>query len=247
MQKKSDMEYKQLVGEHIRIARNRLGLTQKQLSIDAKIPLPTLKDWEGGKRIPGGEGLAALIRIGINVNWLLEHSLPILIKEQGYSRTQPNPGIPLKELDEADYCSIPLYDVAAATGFGRVPRAQKPDQHLLFRTDWIHNKLHASPADLYLIYVEGDSMVPTLAPGDVLLVDHRDNNVQRDGIYVLVMDDALLVKRCQSLPGGEVRVSSDNPAYLPFNMRRRRLEPDVQDDADGSSVVGRVIWHGSRL
>jgi hypothetical protein len=60
----------------------------------------------------------------------------------------------------------------------------------------------AQPADrsradeLNLVQVEGDSMAPTLLPGDDILVDRSDGEARvRDGIYVLRMEDSLLVKR----------------------------------------------------
>lgn len=84
-------------------------------------------------------------------------------------------------------------------------------------------------------------MEPTLRPGDVILVDHREATKQpRDGIYVVRMDDSLLVKRLQRLPGGQVKVTIDNTAYEPFmiNMTQRDGEFDI---------VGRVVWCGRRM
>src|SRR3546814_1736240 len=54
---------------------------------------------------------------------------------------------------------------------------------------------------LSTIRVEGDSMVPTLADGDEILVDRSDAGERvRDGIYVLRMDEALIVKRLSVNP-----------------------------------------------
>lgn len=51
----------------------------------------------------------------------------------------------------------------------------------------------ARPADLSLIYVEGDSMELDLHAGDIVLLDHTDTRASREGVYVIRMDGALLV------------------------------------------------------
>ena len=90
-----------------------------------------------------------------------------------------------------------------------------------------------------MITVRGDSMAPTLRDGDEILVDEGDAATRlRDGVYVLRMDDALLVKRLAMGPSRRsMRVCSDNPAYLDW--------PDC-DPAD-FDIVGRVVWSGGRV
>ena len=82
-------------------------------------------------------------------------------------------------------------------------------------------------------------MAPTLNAGDDILIDHDDpQNGLRDGIYVLRVDGALLVKRLAIHPfGGRVTVQSDNPNY-----------PDWPDRGlDELICIGRVIWAGRRI
>ena len=108
---------------------------------------------------------------------------------------------------------------------------------LAFRADFLRNELNAGKDDLYLIHVEGDSMEPTLRAGDVILVDHRRTTPDREGIYVIRMDDALLVKRIQLQPGNRVVAISDNSAYKSFELPTQ----------DGVAVIGRVVWAGRRF
>ncbi len=100
--------------------------------------------------------------------------------------------------------------------------------------------LTATPATkLSIIRVEGDSMAPTLSPGDDILIDPVGCSDQlRDGIYVLRVDDALVVKRIALNPvGRRLTVQSDNPAY-----------PDWPDCGIGEiNCIGRVIWAGRRI
>jgi phage repressor protein C with HTH and peptisase S24 domain len=90
-----------------------------------------------------------------------------------------------------------------------------------------------------MIRVEGDSMLPTLADGDEILVDSGDASARlRDGIYVLRMDDVLMVKRLAVNPAARrVTVQSDNAAY-----------PSWPDCPVGQvDVVGRVVWAGRKV
>nr|WP_246255572.1 S24 family peptidase [Parasphingorhabdus flavimaris] len=106
-----------------------------------------------------------------------------------------------------------------------------------FGPKWLR-RLGLDPADLSLIAVDGDSMQPTLGDGDDIMVDHSaSSRPLRDGIYVLRMDDVLLVKRVAMGPSGKLSIRSDNPQY-----------PDWDDVSPESvNIIGRVVWTGRRL
>ena len=70
---------KMAVGARLKEARAALGLTQKELCALVEMPLPSLRDYELGKRIPGGEAIGGLVRAGINANWLLTGEGPMLL------------------------------------------------------------------------------------------------------------------------------------------------------------------------
>ncbi len=81
-----------------------------------------------------------------------------------------------------------------------------------------------------------DSMEPTLADGDEILVDRDRREVRGGGgIFVLRIDGAILVKRLRACVGG-VEVASDNPGYA----TRVRARGDVD-------VIGRVAWMSRAL
>jgi hypothetical protein len=107
-----------------------------------------------------------------------------------------------------------------------------------FDRRWLR-RLSAQPDRLAIIQVAGDSMVPTLANGDDIMVDSGDAAERlRDGIYVLRRDGLLLVKRLARAAARErVTIISDNPAY-----------PTDADVPVGSlSIVGRVVWAARRI
>jgi len=67
------------VGGRLKEARADLGLTQKELCALVGKPLPSLRDYELGKSIPGGDAIAGFIHAGINANWLLTGEGPMLL------------------------------------------------------------------------------------------------------------------------------------------------------------------------
>lgn len=139
---------------------------------------------------------------------------------------------------EGDIAYIPLLDVRAAAGGGAICELEEIKNLVAFSQDWIRVALKVSPKDLRLIYVDGDSMEPTLHPGDIIVVNIGNHTVIRDGIYVVRVGQALLVKRLQILPGGKLKVKSDNSeAYEPFLIDLGKIGEDV-------AIIGRVVWGG---
>lgn len=139
-----------------------------------------------------------------------------------------------------DYLLIPCLNVGASAGPGSLPEAEEhAESALAFQSGWIRRMSSGDPQALSVIRVEGDSMLPTLADGDPILVDTADGvDRLRDGIYVLRVDEALMVKRLTRNPTTRgIAIHSDNPAY-----------PSWDDCKLGDiDIIGRVIWVGHAL
>jgi len=127
-------------------------------------------------------------------------------------------------------------DLGASAGPGTLADDESAGA-MAFGPKWL-KQLGSDPAKLSLISVDGDSMDPTLCDGDDIMVDHGAiETALRDGIYVLRMDDVLLVKRLAVGPSGKISIRSDNPQY-----------PDWDDvDVGDVNIIGRVVWTGRRL
>ncbi|MGE5563970.1 MAG: helix-turn-helix transcriptional regulator [Bacillota bacterium] len=142
---------------------------------------------------------------------------------------QPLPGL----------VSVKRHPVSVSAGPGAVVTEELGKPYFAFDERWLKALTPSRPADLSIVRVEGDSMAPTLNAGDDILVDLGDAADRlRDGIYVLRIDDAVVVKRLALNPTGRrVTVQSDNPAY-----------PDWPDcGLDDIKLIGRVIWSGRRI
>lgn len=135
--------------------------------------------------------------------------------------------------------AVPRLDVGAAAGAGAFDGDERGEAHIAFDPVWLRRLARGAPEQLSIIRVAGDSMVPTLADGDDILVDRGDGPERvRDGVYVLRMDDALVVKRLAMNPAGRtLTIRSDNPAYPSW--------PDC--DPAAVEIVGRVVWTGRRI
>ena len=217
------------------------------LSQKAGIPRSTLETYLTGEAEPKASRLAAIARAaGVSPDWLLTG------EGSEFPDTEHRPGVRTTTREREDsysgirgvaepgarYVYLPLYDLRAAAGTGSVvDDGEHQVDVLAFKEDWIRRELRATPADLRLIYVEGDSMEPDLRAGDIVLVDHTDTVGRREGIYVIRMDGSLLVKQLQRLPGGVVKLTSRNSAYEPFTVPAERLE-----EHNGVAVIGRVVW-----
>lgn len=135
--------------------------------------------------------------------------------------------------------SVKRHPVMVSAGPGAIVTEELGKPYFAFDERWLKALTPSSPANLSIVRVEGDSMAPTLNAGDDILVDLGDAGERlRDGIYVLRIDDALVVKRIALNPvGRRVTVQSDNPAY-----------PDWPDCGLGDiKPIGRVIWSGRRI
>ncbi|MDP8994353.1 MAG: S24 family peptidase [Pseudomonadota bacterium] len=149
-------------------------------------------------------------------------------------------GGPAASADDRDdpMVRVARLDVGASAGAGALDPHERPRGHFAFDPAWLR-RIAGDPKRLSMIRVEGDSMAPTLADGDEILVDRGAGAERlRDGIYVLRIDEALVVKRVAPNPAGRtVSIRSDNPAY-----------PDWPDcDPAAVEIVGRVVWAGRRI
>ena len=96
----------------------------------------------------------------------------------------------------------------------------------------------APAAELRIITVIGDSMEPTLQPGQRVLVDTGDRKPSPPGVFVVWDGLGLVIKRVQVLPQSEpprVKISSDNPKYDPYE--RPLAEAEIQ-----GRVIGQWRW-----
>jgi transcriptional regulator with XRE-family HTH domain len=104
---------------------------------------------------------------------------------------------------------------------------------------FLHTELRAREHEVDIIPVDGDSMLPTLLPGDRVMIHRGAVAPSPDGIFAIDDGIGVSVKRLQIVRGSDplmIRIMSDNSAH------REDIVP-----ADAIKVIGRVILKMSRL
>jgi phage repressor protein C with HTH and peptisase S24 domain len=135
---------------------------------------------------------------------------------------------------------IPVYDVQASAGDGMMVLTEDAAYMLEFPRGYLqYITKGANPTHLAIIGVRGDSMLPTLADDDIVMLDRSKRDLSQDGLFVIRDNgDALLVKRIgRARTPGHVTVISDN----------RSLYDPVEKSLDDIEVIGRVIWAGGKV
>jgi len=156
------------------------------------------------------------------------------VDEGELREAKENPYAPPANRRDAGWVAVPRLDNGAAAGAGRVPDGEAAFDTFRFSRRWLEEQGLAR-AELSAIRVEGDSMEPLLNDGDEILVD-RAPRAFRDGIHVVRLGDALMVKRVASAGSGRVALLSQNLAYPPVEVAVEEVE-----------IIGRVVWKGGKI
>lgn len=149
-------------------------------------------------------------------------------------------------IDGSDYAHIPLHDAELAAGDGADNACEHVVDHLAFRRDWLQRE-GITPSNACLARVRGDSMMPTISPGDVVLIDTSKREPplrspinagvrHRAPIFALRGADGAQVKRLLRPAPDQLMIISDNPDYLPqLGKLTERAETEI---------IGKVVWWG---
>lgn len=196
------------------------------------------------------KGAAALYvragrRTGVTVEWLL------------YGKGKPPKGVPAEEMASeesrqltfADKASVtvPELEVHAVAGQGAdgqflITQADAVDAmtgQYSFPAAGFRQAFGANASEVVIAEVLGDSMMPTLYPGQKVMVNIKDNRPTPPGIFYVWDGMGLVIKRVELIPGSNpptVRIKSDNPKYETY-------ERTVEE----AHINGRVIMGFTRF
>jgi phage repressor protein C with HTH and peptisase S24 domain len=105
--------------------------------------------------------------------------------------------------------------------------------------EYLRAELRAREGDVDMIAVDGDSMIPTLVPGDRCMIHRRQTAPSPDGLYAIHNGVGVVVKRLEVVLGSdplEIVVKSDNPAHSAYRVLAEQIR-----------VIGRVICKVTRV
>lgn len=110
------------------------------------------------------------------------------------------------------YVQIPVLEATPSAGHGGEPAEfLVVRDYLEVMEGWARMRFGARHHRIRVLTVAGDSMSPTINDGDLAFVDAGINTFESEGIYVIVWNDRLLIKRLKAnIVTQRVEIRSDN-------------------------------------
>ncbi|TLM66039.1 MAG: S24 family peptidase [Deltaproteobacteria bacterium] len=137
-----------------------------------------------------------------------------------------------------EFLNVPLYGHASGalpTGHWAINGGGEVQEYLAFERAFARSSF-GTTANLVCLRATGDSMLPTISQGDLLVIDMSDCTVQKDAApYILQIGETTAVKRLHRLTKNTIRIASDNPAGWSKEMTIQEME------AEGIEIKGRVV------
>lgn len=136
---------------------------------------------------------------------------------------------------KSDSLVIPYIEINASAGTGleidnldEYPR----NKDIVIKRDGLQ---FSNKNNLISLNVVGKSMLPTIMPDDIVIIDRAVNYYNGDGLYVLNYAGNLLVKRLQFNPAtNSIMVISDNPEFKTFSI-------NINEDQSSLIILGSVV------
>jgi phage repressor protein C with HTH and peptisase S24 domain len=195
--------------------------------------------------------IAKVCRVtGVNAHWLVLGEGPMRGGVEGPAEGRREAAGECLSLEE--YCLIPMLESRVVGGPDGEILYENVADHLPFKRWWVQ-KLVGRSADrqeaLVLTRVRGDSMMPTISQGEVVLVDTHESErlqIRTNHIYLVMRPGGeASIKRLVYIPdpqGPHILCLSDNAAaHPPFTIP---IEPSRRLK---TYVLGRVRWAGKEF
>ena len=216
--------------ERLRARIRQLGMSVAEVAREAGVNRSFVYDiLRGRSQVPNLENLTRIAKVvKVEPDWLLT------------GKGRVSGGDPITEDYHNEFVAIQYAAVRPSMGGGAIVDSEdRPGRDFHFRRAWIRDRLRAAPSMLRVMAVQGDSMMPTLNEGDVILVDMNQRNPVPPGVFVLHDGMGLVAKRLEHVPMSDpprVRIISDNRQYSPYECT-----------AEEVNIVGRVRWYGREM
>ncbi|WP_454908403.1 XRE family transcriptional regulator [Variovorax gossypii] len=246
----------QAMGARIKLARGELS--QKQMAELVGVHFNTIGKVEKGHS-PDAKLLLSIAKaVNVNPAWLLiGDAFPMagyIPPASSAPVEPPSTPVPTSTTEAAAlvprsvtaqesgaYVYVPHFDIHASAGPGFFNDVENVVAMRPFERGYIRNKLGIAHNELALVNIIGRSMEPLLHSGDVSMLDLRDREASVEGVHVIRIDGALMVKGLQRRPGRVLRVTSRNQDFEGFD-----ITPDEDNQRD-FEILGRLRWAGITL
>lgn len=202
--------------------RKRAGYSQKEVAEALHVTQGAVSSWEAGRWEPDQTNLSALADLfGVSVDMLIGRQI---IEPVPWKQVEEIP-----ELQPEDEVMIPLV-ASLRCGPGSSGEPFTYIKPIPIPSSYVRRWGEG----LQAIIAVGESMSPTIIPGDMLIC--RPGEEWENGNVVSVnVDDNDMIKRIYSTPDGGVDLRSDNVSFPTIHFTQK-------DISDGRlHVLGRVL------
>lgn len=211
------------IGDRIKLARERRGMSRPQLAEAAGIKYPTLAGIENNDQGATTRLRSIAEALGVSVRWL----------ETGKGPMEPS------DSSAEGWKDVVGYVQHVGAGAGTEAQEYAETHSLKFKTNSLRRKGLLN-RQLAVYYAKGDSMEPRIHSGDAVLFDQDDTTPVHNAIYVVRWRGEVYVKRAKVVED-LVLFESDNPSGDHTWGRPKRMD----SRRDPVEIVGRVRWIGS--
>lgn len=195
-------------GKRLASARAQAGYANQRALADAfGISEPAVAKYEQGAReIPMSLLHWLSERHGISAEWIIT------------GNTEP-------EAANENMIRIKHYNVSAAAGTGLVPVDEHEEQDDIILARSFLRRLGAAPDQSQVIFARGESMLPTIPDGSLLLIDRSKTHLVEGGVFVFRVGEGIKVKRARWRADQRIDLLSDNQlaGYPPETYTRDEI------------------------
>lgn len=209
------------LADRLTIAINAAGITKAELARRVGISAPSVNGWFTGKaKFLRGENLLAAARaLDVDQDWLASGKGAMQRHVVSEAETAPylQPAEISSNETQGDYVRVQQLDAEAGMG-GELVNDDNPEvvRAMDFTPSYIRSVVGflPPPGRLVLITGRGDSMIPVIQPGDVVMVDTGTTSYDGDGIYLINTGGGQQIKALQHR-GDAIYVVSANAGLYP--------------------------------
>lgn len=212
------------IHDRIKQARLEKGFSMEKLAeLVGLRSWQSIQQWENGNTAPQRKRLEQVATaLGVTVDFLMNGTLDRAAKTA----------------TESGHVAVRLVDAKASAGKGKLIFYADDNKELMFQRSWLA-KNGAKPDDVLAFPVEGDSMMDAHIPdGSVVLVNTKLTEPTQKRIYVLSIDNELMLKELVQVSGKWVARSRNN------SKAHELADIDIGID---DRVIGRAFWCGFKI
>ncbi|MBY4640325.1 helix-turn-helix domain-containing protein [Gluconacetobacter entanii] len=196
------------------------------------VPFGTLNHYMSGREMKASAMISLAKACNVPLDWLAEGKGD---PQAGNAMTS----IPLAS-SSTDAMEVKFFDAEPSAGRGHIPDDWVGSESYYVPRSFLSSVLGVYSKKIFFVRIQGDSMKPSLNPGDTILVDYEPENFV-EAVYVITIHGLLMVKRLSMKDPFNISIGSDNPHYQSFQVPLNRVGWMGTDmDAD-MRIIGRVV------